>query len=43
MKELPYGGTAVGVIGADLLGSLSLTFDFPRDLVWLVPAKEGAS
>jgi hypothetical protein len=43
MKELPYGGTAVGVIGADLLGSLSVTFDFPRDLVWLVPAKEGAS
>ncbi|MGH9391563.1 MAG: hypothetical protein ACRD1Z_18330, partial [Vicinamibacteria bacterium] len=43
MKDLPYGGTAVGVIGADLLLGLSITFDFPRDLIWLVPAKEGAS
>jgi hypothetical protein len=43
MKELPYGGTAVGVIGADLLLGLSVTYDFPRDLIWLVPAKEEAS
>jgi hypothetical protein len=43
MKELPYGGTAVGVIGADLLLGLSVTYDFPRDLIWLVPAKEDAS
>ncbi len=42
MKELPYGGSAVGVIGADLLLSLSVTYDFPRDLIWLVPAKEEA-
>jgi hypothetical protein len=43
MKELPYGGSAVGVIGADVLLELSVTFDFPRDLIWLVPAKEEAS
>jgi hypothetical protein len=43
MKELPYGGTAVGVIGADLLLSLSVTYDFSRDLIWLVPVKEEAS
>jgi hypothetical protein len=43
MKELPYGGTAVGVIGADLLLGLSVTYDFPRDLIWLVSAKEKAS
>ena len=43
MKELPYGGSAVGVIGADVLLGLSVTYDFPRDLIWLVPAKEEAS
>ena len=43
MKELPYGGSAVGVIGADLLLGLSVTYDFPRDLIWLVPAKEDVS
>ena len=43
MKELPYGGSAVGVIGADLLLGLSVTYDFSRDLLWLVPAKEEAS
>ncbi|HJS73464.1 MAG TPA: hypothetical protein VJ921_04195, partial [Vicinamibacteria bacterium] len=43
MKELPYGQSAVGVIGADLLLGLSVTYDFPRDLIWLVPAKEEAS
>jgi hypothetical protein len=43
MKELPYGGTAVGVIGADLLLDLSVTYDFPRDLIWLVPAKKDVS
>jgi hypothetical protein len=43
MKELPYGGTAVGVIGADLLLGLSVTYDFSRDLIWLVPVKEEAS
>ncbi len=43
MKDLPYGGTAVGVIGADLLLKLSVTYDFPRDLIWLVPTTEEAS
>jgi hypothetical protein len=36
MKELPYEGEAVGVIGADLLLGLSVTYDFARDLIWLV-------
>ena len=43
MKELPFGGTAVGVIGADLLLGLSVTYDFPRDLIWFVAVKEEAS
>ena len=43
MRDLPFGGTAVGVLGADLLLSLSVTYDFPRDLIWLVHAKEDAS
>jgi len=43
MKDLPYGGSAVGVIGADVLLGLSVTYDFPRDLIWLVPAKKEAS
>ncbi|MGH9318731.1 MAG: hypothetical protein ACRD21_10730 [Vicinamibacteria bacterium] len=42
MKELPYGGEAVGVIGADVLLGLSVTYDFSRDLVWLVSVKEEA-
>lgn len=37
MKALPYEGDAVGVIGADLLLGLSVTYDFARDLIWLVP------
>jgi hypothetical protein len=43
MKELPYAADAVGVIGADLLLGLSVTYDFPRDLIWLVSVKEDAS
>ena len=43
MKELPYGASAVGVIGADVLLGLSVTYDFPRDLIWLVPATEEVS
>ena len=43
MKALPYEANAVGVIGADVLLSLSVTYDFPRDLIWLVPVKEDAS
>ncbi len=38
MKELPYEGEAVGVIGADLLLRLSVTYDFARDMIWLVSA-----
>ena len=36
MNELPYAGQPVGVIGADLLTQVSVTYDFSRDLVWLV-------
>jgi hypothetical protein len=43
MKELPYQGQPVGVIGADLLLELSVTYDFARDLIWLVSLKEGPS
>jgi hypothetical protein len=43
MKELPYEGEPVGVIGADLLLGLSVTYDFARDLIWLVPVKEESS
>ncbi len=43
MKELRYGANAVGVIGADLLLGVSVTYDFPRDLIWLVPVKKDAS
>jgi hypothetical protein len=43
MDELPYAAKAVGVIGADLLLGLSVTYDFSRDLIWLVPVKEDAS
>jgi hypothetical protein len=47
MKELPYEGEPVGVLGADLLLGLSVTYDFARDLVWLVsvdvdPKKESS-
>jgi len=43
MKELPYAANAAGVIGADLLLDVSVTYDFPRDLIWLVRVKEDAS
>ena len=43
MKELPYGGQAIGVIGADMLLSLSVTYDFARDLIWFVSVKENPS
>jgi hypothetical protein len=43
MKDLPYGGDAVGVIGADFLRGLSVTFDFARDLIWFVNVKEESS
>jgi len=35
MYELPYKGRPVGVIGADVMNALSVTYDFPRQLVWL--------
>jgi hypothetical protein len=42
MNELPYEGQPVGVLGADLLTRVSVTYDFARDLVWLVDvAAEG--
>jgi hypothetical protein len=40
MKELPYQGQPAGVLGADLLLEVSVTYDFARDLIWLVPVKE---
>lgn len=45
MRELAYEGRPVGVLGADLLRTLSVTYDFSRDRLWLVavdevPAKE---
>jgi hypothetical protein len=46
MKALPYQGQPAGVIGADLLLEVSVTYDFARDLIWLVSlneAKEGPS
>ncbi len=35
MKKMPYGGEPIGVIGASLLRQLSVSYDFPRSLVWL--------
>ncbi|HSF19482.1 MAG TPA: hypothetical protein VLK65_28420 [Vicinamibacteria bacterium] len=36
MNELPYDGQPVGVIGADLLLSSAITYDFAKDRIWLV-------
>lgn len=42
MEEMPYEGQPVGVLGADLLTRVSVTYDFSRDLVWLMEvAAEG--
>jgi hypothetical protein len=35
MKKMPYKNRPVGVIGASLLETTAVTFDFPRSLVWL--------
>ena len=43
MRELPYQLDAVGVLGADLLAELSLTYDFARDLVWFTQVEKGPS
>jgi hypothetical protein len=45
MKVYPYEtfeGRAVGVLGADVLLGLAVTYDFARDLVWFVAPKEDA-
>jgi hypothetical protein len=34
-KKLPYVGEFAGVIGASLLVELAMTYDFPRNLLWL--------
>lgn len=43
MHELPYDGQPVGVIGADLLNRISVSYDFARDLVWLKSVEKDAS
>ena len=43
MHELPYDGQPVGVIGADLLTRISVSYDFARDLVWLKSVEKDAS
>ena len=43
MHELPYDGDPVGVIGADLMNQLSISYDFARDLVWLTMVEKDAS
>ena len=43
MKELPYEGQPVGVIGADILLGLSVTYDFARELIWLVKVEKETS
>lgn len=35
MEKLPYGGKPAGVLGANLLLDLAVTYDFPRGLLWL--------
>jgi hypothetical protein len=42
MKDLPYEGKPVGVIGADLVRALSVTYDFSRDLLWFVAVEESS-
>ncbi len=41
MDKLPYPGLPVGVLGAPLLRHLSVTYDFPRGLLWLRPVEGG--
>lgn len=43
MHELPYDGQPVGVIGADLLNRISVSYDFARDLVWLKSVEKDPS
>lgn len=43
MPALPYDGNPAGVIGADILRTISVTYDFARDLVWLTELEDDAS
>ena len=43
MYARPYDGNPAGVIGADVLLTLSISYDFARDLVWLTELGDDAS
>jgi hypothetical protein len=43
MHALPYDGNPAGVIGSDVLRTISITYDFARDLVWLTEPGDDAS
>ena len=43
MHALPYDGNPAGVIGADVLRQISISYDFARDLVWLTALGDDAS
>jgi hypothetical protein len=43
MQALPYDGNPAGVIGADVLRTISISYDFARDLVWLTDLGDDAS
>jgi len=43
IRSLPYDGEPVGVIGADVMSSISITYDFARALVWLTRLDPDAS
>lgn len=41
LKQFPYRGHAIGVLGASLLRKLAVTYDFPRAMLWLRQADGG--
>jgi hypothetical protein len=43
MHALPYDGNPAGVIGSDVMRTLSVTYDFARDLVWLAEVGDDES
>ena len=43
MHALPYDGNPAGVIGSDVLRTISVTYDFARDLVWLTELADDES
>lgn len=43
MHALPYDGNPAGIIGADVLRTISVSYDFARDLVWLTELGDDAS